>query len=101
MNELKPRDEVSRAIFKKLEEGKKVYLDLRHLGLEKIKDTIPQERKLAFEFLNIKIEEELLPIVPAAHYTMGGIKTNLNGETEYKKFICMWRMCKCFNTRCK
>lgn len=89
IDELKPRDEVSRAIFKKLEEGKKVYLDLRHLGLEKIKDTIPQERKLAFEFLNIKIEEELLPVVPAAHYTMGGIKTNLNGETNVKNlFAC-------------
>lgn len=87
IDELKPRDEVSRAIFKKLEEGKKVYLDLRHLGLEKIKETIPQERKLAFEFLNIKIEEELLPVVPAAHYTMGGIKTNLNGETNIKNLF--------------
>lgn len=89
IDELKPRDEVSRAIFSKLEEGKKVYLDLRHLGLEKIKETIPQERKLAFEFLNIKIEDELLPVVPAAHYTMGGIKTNLNGETNIKNlFAC-------------
>ena len=89
IDELKPRDEVSRAIYSKLKEGKKVYLDLRHLGLEKIKETIPQERKLAFEFLNIKIEDELLPIVPSAHYTMGGIKTNLNGETNIKNlFAC-------------
>ena len=87
IDELKPRDEVSRAIFNKLQEGKKVYLDLRHLGLEKIKETIPQERKLAFEFLNIKIDEELLPIVPSAHYTMGGIKTNLNGETNIKNLL--------------
>ena len=38
---------------------------------------MPQERRLALEFSNVKLEEELLPINPAAHYTMGGIKTIL------------------------
>jgi len=76
VDELRPRDEVARAISKKLQNREKVYLDLRHLGLEKINEAMPQERRLAYEFLGIKIEEELLPINPAAHYTMGGIQTN-------------------------
>jgi succinate dehydrogenase/fumarate reductase flavoprotein subunit len=54
---------------------------LRHLGLEKIKEIMPQERKLALEFSNIKLESQLLPITPAAHYTMGGIKTDINTKT--------------------
>ena len=84
VDELRPRDEVARAIYKKLQNNEQVYLDLRHLGLEKINEAMPQERRLAYEFLNIKIEEELLPINPAAHYTMGGIKTNEKAQTNIK-----------------
>lgn len=81
VDELKQRDEVARAINEKIEQGEEVYLDLRHLGVEKIEETMPQERRLAYEFLNIKLESELLPINPAAHYCMGGIKTNVSCET--------------------
>ena len=81
IDELKPRDEVSRAIYEKIKIGEKVFLDLRHLGLDKIKELMPQERNLAYEFSNIKIEDELLPITPAAHYTMGGIKTDKETRT--------------------
>ena len=84
VDELRPRDEVARAIYKKLQSNEQVYLDLRHLGIEKIKEAMPQEQRLAYEFLNIKIEEELLPINPAAHYTMGGIKTNEKAQTNIK-----------------
>lgn len=89
IDELKPRDEVSRAIYNKINQGDKVYLDLRHLGLDKINEVIPQERKLAFEFSNIKIEKELLPITPAAHYTMGGIQTDIDAKTNVENlFAC-------------
>jgi succinate dehydrogenase / fumarate reductase flavoprotein subunit len=81
IDELKPRDEVSRAIYEKIKNGNKVYLDLRHLGLDKIKQFMPQERNIAYEFSNVKIEEELLPITPAAHYSMGGIKTDKETKT--------------------
>lgn len=81
IDELKPRDEVSRAIYEKIKKDEKVYLDLRHLGIDKIKELMPQERTLAYEFSNIKIEEELLPIIPAAHYSMGGIKTDKETKT--------------------
>ncbi len=81
IDELKPRDEVARAIFKKNHDGKKVYLDLRHLGLEKIKEVMPQERRLVIDFLNLKMEEDLIPINPSAHYTMGGIETDIDAKT--------------------
>ena len=81
IDELKSRDEVTKAIYERILNKEKIFLDLRHLGLNKINELIPQERKLAFEFSNIKIEDELLPIIPSAHYSMGGIKTNINGET--------------------
>lgn len=81
IDELKSRDEVTKAIYERILNKEKIFLYLRHLGLDKINELIPQERKLAFEFSNIKIEDELLPIIPAAHYSMGGIKTNINGET--------------------
>ncbi|MDD2886337.1 MAG: FAD-dependent oxidoreductase [Aliarcobacter sp.] len=84
IDELKSRDEVSRAIYEKILKNEKVYLDLRHLGLDKIKEFMPQERNLALEYSNIKIEEELLPITPAAHYSMGGIKTDINAITNIK-----------------
>jgi succinate dehydrogenase/fumarate reductase flavoprotein subunit len=84
IDELKPRDEVARAIYERILNNEKVYLDLRHFGLDKIKELIPQERNLALEYSNIKIENELLPITPAAHYSMGGIKTDIDGKTNIK-----------------
>ena len=81
IDELKPRDEVARAIYKKYEEGKKVYLDLRHLGLNKINEAMPQERRLVQEFMQLKMEEDLIPINPSAHYSMGGIITNIETKS--------------------
>ena len=89
INELKSRDEVSRAIYEKIQRNEKVYLDLRHLRIEKIKEFMPQERTLAINYANIKIEDELLPITPASHYSMGGIKTDINTRTNIKNlFAC-------------
>lgn len=81
IDELKPRDEVSQAIYKKTEEGKKVFLDLRHLDKEVINQTIPQEKRLINEFMNLDLHKDLIPINPAAHYSMGGIKTNKEMQT--------------------
>ncbi len=84
IDELKPRDEVARAIFSKQLKGEEVYLDLRHIAEEIIDTIMPQERRLAQEFMHIDITKELLPINPAAHYSMGGIKTNVSCETSLK-----------------
>ena len=89
VNELGQRDEVARAIYKQIENGETVYLDLRHLGLEKIQEDMPQERALVLEFEGLKIESELVPIKPSAHYTMGGIKIDKNCQTNLQNlFAC-------------
>jgi len=89
VDELQSRDIVARAIYKEIENGNEVFLDLRHLGLEKIKETMPQEYDLALEFIKLKLDEDLIPIIPAAHYTMGGIKTNMHGETNIKNLYAV------------
>ena len=81
IDELKPRDEVARAIYERIQKNEKVYLDLRHLGKEKINKLMPQEKRLAYEFSQIDLENDLLPINPAAHYSMGGIKSDINCKT--------------------
>lgn len=89
VDELAPRDVVSRAIDEKIKAGFEVFLDLRHLGLEKIKKTMPQEYNLALQFSRLKLDCDLIPIKPAAHYTMGGIKTNIKGETNIKNLYAI------------
>lgn len=89
VDELKPRDEVARAIYEKIQEGQEVYLDLRHLGLEKIQETMPQEYELALQFAKLKLDQDLIPIMPSAHYTMGGIKTNIDGQTNIKNLYAV------------
>ena len=81
IDELKPRDEVARAIFTKIQNKEQVFLDLTHLSAEVINNQMPQEKRLAQEFSNVDIQKELLPINPAAHYSMGGIKTDIKAQT--------------------
>ena len=73
VDELKPRDEVARAIFAQLQEGKKVFLDVRHLGEEKLMELLPQEVALCKLHEHVDPAKELIPIKPVAHYSMGGI----------------------------
>jgi succinate dehydrogenase / fumarate reductase flavoprotein subunit len=89
VDELKPRDEVARAIYAKQQEGEEVYLDLRHLGYEKIMESMPQEYQLALEFAHLKLDQDLIPIMPAAHYTMGGIKTDIDGKTSIENLFAV------------
>lgn len=79
--ELAPRDLVSRAIEYEIREGRGVgegarayvFLDLRHLGEEKIKERLPQVRQLAMDFEGVDPVRDLVPIRPTAHYCMGGV----------------------------
>jgi len=73
VDELKPRDEVARAIFKELSEGKEVFLDVRHLGEKKLMELLPQEVALCKLHEHVDPSAELIPIKPVAHYSMGGI----------------------------
>ena len=73
IDELKPRDEVARAIFSEIQNGKDVFLDVRHLGEEKLMKLLPQEIALCKLHEHVDPAKELIPIKPVAHYTMGGI----------------------------
>ena len=85
--ELAPRDIVSRAEQTEIDEGRggeddkgAVYLDLRHLGRERIMERLPQIWQLSYDFLGVDMIDDPIPIQPTAHYSMGGIPTNTNGE---------------------
>ncbi|MCX8151970.1 MAG: succinate dehydrogenase/fumarate reductase flavoprotein subunit [Archaeoglobaceae archaeon] len=87
--EVAPRDIVSRAMWTEIVEGRAfegeygpyIGLDLRHLGEEKIEERLPMIREAAIKFAGIDPVEEIIPVKPAAHYTMGGIHTNIKTET--------------------
>ena len=76
VDELLPRDEVSRYIKKEIDKGEDVFLDIRHLGEKFIDEELPQERKLAKLYEGIDPVYDLIRIKPVAHYTMGGIEVN-------------------------
>lgn len=85
--ELAPRDVVSRAEQTEISEGRGggpnkdyVFLDLRHLGKEKIMDRLPQIYEIALNYLKVDALKEPVPIQPTAHYSMGGIPANINTE---------------------
>ncbi len=84
--ELAPRDVVSRSEQTEINEGRGgngenyVYLDMRHLGEEKIIKRLPQVRDLALNYLKVDMIKEPVPIQPTAHYSMGGIPANIKTE---------------------
>jgi len=88
--ELAPRDIIARAEMIEIEEGRGfegpdgldyVYVDLRHLGADKINERLPLIREVAIKFNFIDPIYAPIPIRPAAHYFMGGIHTDIDGKT--------------------
>ena len=73
VDELLPRDVVARAIFSEFQKGQEVFLDIRHLGEEKLMELLPQEVALCKLHEHIDPATQLIPIKPVAHYSMGGI----------------------------
>ncbi|WP_309499540.1 FAD-dependent oxidoreductase [Sulfurovum sp.] len=78
VDELKPRDIVARAIFLEFQKGQEVFLDVRHLGEEKLMELLPQEVALCKLHEHVDPSSELIPIKPVAHYSMGGIDVDNN-----------------------
>ncbi|MBI2954532.1 MAG: FAD-dependent oxidoreductase [Chloroflexi bacterium] len=83
--ELASRDVVSRAEQTEIEEGRGIdgciLVDLRHLGARKIKERLLQIRELAIDIAGVDPIEEPIPVRPGAHYSMGGLKTDVSGAT--------------------
>jgi L-aspartate oxidase len=79
--ELAPRDIVARSIFNEMQKhnAKHVVLSLKHLDGEKLKKRFPSIYKKCKDSGADFLSE--IPIAPAAHYTVGGIKTDTNGQT--------------------
>ena len=81
--ELASRDVVSRAIQTEIEQGRGIdgyiHLDLRHLGAELIMERLAQIHDIALSFGNVDCVHDPIPIQPTAHYSMGGIPTDING----------------------
>ena len=80
--ELAPRDIVARSIYCEMNNTGEpnVYLNATGIGSEKLMKRFPTIAKKCMEH-NIDITKDLIPVAPAAHYYMGGVKTNLKGET--------------------
>lgn len=79
LKELAPRDIVSRALFTELKNGP-VYLDIRHRGSKFIKARFPYIYNQLWWY-GVKMDKDMIPVAPAAHYACGGAHTDLNGQT--------------------
>jgi succinate dehydrogenase / fumarate reductase flavoprotein subunit len=88
--ELAPRDVISRAEQTEILEGRGlegpygpyIDLDLTHLGEEKINERLPLIREVAIKLGGVDPVKEHIPVRPAAHYSMGGIRANVKTETQ-------------------
>ncbi|MBO5447012.1 L-aspartate oxidase [bacterium] len=83
--ELAPRDIVARSIFCEMNNNGDpcVFLNATGLGEEKLLKRFPTIAKKCKEY-DIDITQDLIPVAPAAHYFMGGVKTNIRGESSVK-----------------
>ncbi|HLP97400.1 MAG TPA: succinate dehydrogenase flavoprotein subunit [Sideroxyarcus sp.] len=85
--DLASRDVVSRAMATEIKEGRgcgphgdHVLLKLDHLGDEVIRHRLPGIRDIALKFAHVDPAKAPIPVVPTAHYMMGGIPTNYRGQ---------------------
>jgi succinate dehydrogenase / fumarate reductase, flavoprotein subunit len=84
--DLASRDVVSRAIVTEVKEGRGfpggfVHLELMHLGKEKIESRLQEICDFSRSYAGVDPVTEPIPVYPAQHYMMGGIGTNMKGET--------------------
>src|SRR6195952_3023750 len=87
IKDLAPRDIVARCMVKEVAEGRGagphkdyVYLDCTHLGAEVLETKLPDITEFARTYLGVDPVVEPVPVMPTAHYAMGGIPTNVKAE---------------------
>lgn len=88
--ELAPRDIVARAIVNEMENTKStfVYLDFTHESTDMVKNRFPTIYETCLQF-GLDLSSDWIPVAPASHYMMGGVETDLHGETTVKRlFAC-------------
>ncbi|TRY24691.1 L-aspartate oxidase [Brevibacillus sp. LEMMJ03] len=88
--ELAPRDVVARAIVSEMERTHSayVYLDITHESEELIKHRFPTIYRFCLQY-GLDMVTDWIPVAPACHYIMGGVQTDLNGETSTRRlFAC-------------
>ena len=83
--ELAPRDVVARAILTEMTKAgtDHVYLDVTHLPPSRVTSRFPQIYRFCLDH-GLDITTDRIPVSPAAHYTMGGVRTNTWGETNIR-----------------
>ncbi len=88
--DLAPRDVVARAIKTQMSQNNFEYvnLDISQIGIEKFKQRFPTICALCNEN-NIDIDNGLIPVIPAQHYFMGGIKVDINSSTDIKNLYAL------------
>lgn len=90
MEELAPRDVVSRAIFQEMEKtnADNVYLDITHKDRAHLEQRFPTIFKTCLSY-GIDMSKDFIPVAPSQHYSMGGIKTDEWGRTRIQGFYAV------------
>ncbi len=88
--ELATRDIVARAIFNEMEQSQHgfVYLDITHQSKAFLKKRFPQIYQTLLS-IGIEMSQDMIPVVPAAHYQCGGILTDIDGRTDLKRLYAI------------